>query len=146
MFRFFTSLITFNIATCIISTHLINRPGLAGAVLQSPLLFVDQFINWLNHILVQISSEHCQSQTGRARELTFLENVHPTLCVLCHVSCALCHVSLFMCHVSSVTCDMSFKKKLFFKLKTKTTTTITKMDWVVELVVGGSVIKGAYPV
>ena len=32
--------------------------------------------------LVQIFSKHCQSHTGRARELTFCENVHPTLCVI----------------------------------------------------------------
>ena len=42
-----------------------NRPGVAGAV--------------------QISSKHCQSQTRRARELKFKDNVHPTLCVMCHV-------------------------------------------------------------
>ena len=71
----------------------------------------DSFINWLSHPLVQISSEHCLSQTGRARELKFWENVHPTLCVMCHVSCVMCHVSRVTCHVSPVTCHMS---KYFF--------------------------------
>ena len=66
-----------------------NRPGVAGAVLQSPPLL----INWFIHPLVQISSKHCQSQTGRARELTFWENVHPKLCVMCHVSHVTCHLS-----------------------------------------------------
>ena len=56
---------------------------------------------------MEIYSKHCQSQTGRARELKFLENVHPTLCVMCHVSCAMCHVLCVMCHVSPVTCHMS---------------------------------------
>ena len=37
--------------------NMINRPGVAGAVSQSP----------LSDPLAQISSEHCQSQTGRAR-------------------------------------------------------------------------------
>ena len=36
--------------------------------------------------LVQLPSKHCQSQTGTARELKFQETVHPTLCVMCHVS------------------------------------------------------------
>ena len=80
-------------------------------------------INWLTDPLVQISSEHCQSQTGRAWELKFWENFHPTLCVMCHMS-------RVMCHVSPVTCHMS-KKKLSLKK-------------VVELVGGGYVINGAY--
>ena len=61
----------------------------------------------MSHPLVQISSEHCQSQTGRARELKFRENVHFTLCV----SCLLSGVTS---HLSSVTCHMSF---LFIKEK-----------------------------
>ena len=48
-------------------TVVINRPGVAGAVLQSPPSLTD----YLSHPLVQISSEHCQSQTRRARELKF---------------------------------------------------------------------------
>ena len=39
---------------------------------------------------MEIYSKHCQSQTGRARELTFCENVHPTLCVMCHMLCGEC--------------------------------------------------------
>ena len=62
-----------------------------------------------------ISSKHCQSQTGRARELNFSENVHPTLCVMCHVSCVTCHVSPVTCHVSPVTCNFLFF--IFFILK-----------------------------
>ena len=57
--------------------------------------------------LVQISSKHCQSQTGRARELKFWENLHPTQCVLCHVSHVMCHLSHVTCHLSHVTCHMS---------------------------------------
>ena len=47
--------------------NVINRPGVAGAVLQSPL----SLINSLSDPSVKISSKHSQSQTGRARELKF---------------------------------------------------------------------------
>ena len=59
--------------------------------------------------LVKISSKHSQSQTGRAKELKFWENVHPKLCVLCHVS-------FVMCLMSHVTCRMSLGDKCFFFL------------------------------
>ena len=48
-----------------------------------------------------------QSQTERARKLKFWENIHLTLCVMCHVSVVMCHVSLVMCHVSPVMCHVS---------------------------------------
>ena len=88
----------------------------------SPILSIDSskvrllefFPQILRHLFVNTTvlafstcSKHCQSQTGRARELTFWENVHPTLCVMCHVSCVMCHVSCVMCHVSRVTCHLS---------------------------------------
>ena len=81
---------------------IINRPSVAGAVLQSPPLLINSLNNWFIHPLVQISSKHCQSQTGRARELKFWENVHPTLCVMCHVSCVMCHVSPVTFHLSPI--------------------------------------------
>ena len=68
-------------------------------------------INWLSDPLVQISSNHCQSQAGRARELKFWENVHPTLCVMCHVSHVACHNSLLR-----VTCHLSHDIFLFLFL------------------------------
>ena len=48
----------------------------------------------------------------------------------------MCHVSCGIDHVSRVTGHLSF----FFYMSLK------KLDKVVELVVGGSVINGAYPV
>ena len=81
-----------------ISYPLFNRPGVATAVLQSP----PWFIKWVSHPLLQISFKLCQSQTERARDLKFWENVHPTLCVLCHVSCVTCHVSRVTYHLSDV--------------------------------------------
>ena len=85
---------------------IINRPGVAGAVLQSPPSLSDH--------LVQISSKNCQSQTRRARELKFSENVHPTLCVMWHVPRVTCHVSCVTCNLSCVTCHT-----LFFLYKKK---------------------------
>ena len=50
------------------SDRIINRPGVAGAVLQTPLLLINLLTQ---SFFVEISSEHLQSQTVRARELTF---------------------------------------------------------------------------
>ena len=58
-------------------------------------------------------------------------------CVRCQVSGGTCQMSRVMCHVSGVMSQVShvsFKKKKTFLYK------------VVELVGGGSVINGAYPV
>ena len=85
----------------------INRPGLAGAVLQSSLSLFNSFIHSWTHPLVQISSKYSQFQTGKARKLKFCENVHPTICVLCHVSFVTCYVSHVTCHMSRVPCQVS---------------------------------------
>ena len=120
--------------------RIFNKPGVAGAVLQSP----PWFINWLR--------EGCNK--------FFWENVHPTLCIMCHMSCVPCHmscvmshVSHVMCHLSRVTCHLSkyyffnfhflfcifrFFCFVFYHKKI--------VDKVMELVGGGSVINGAYPV
>ena len=76
-----------------------NRPGAAGAVLQTPL----SLINWLiESSFVEISSEHLHSKTVRAGKLKFGEKV-----LLPHLSCVTCHMSRVMCHMSGVTCHMS---------------------------------------
>ena len=49
-------------------------------------------------------SSHCPSQTVRAGELTFWENVHPPPCVTCHMSHVMCHMSRVTYRVSGVTC------------------------------------------
>ena len=74
---------------------LFNRPGVAGAVLQPP----PSLIDLVTHPLVKISYKHSQSQTGRAKELKFSENIHPTICVMCHVSHVTCHLSPVTCHL-----------------------------------------------
>ena len=76
--------------------RLVNRPGVAGAVLQSPPLLTD----WL------IDSSFIP-KTIRARELKFWENVHPTPCVMCHLSPVTCYLSHVICHVSPVMCYLS---------------------------------------
>ena len=93
-----------------------NRPGVAGAVLQTAWSFNQVTNRWF----VEINSKHCQSQTRRARELKFWENVHPTLCgmhhvshVTCHESCVTSHVPPVLRHVSPVSCQ----KFIFLHLK-----------------------------
>ena len=61
---------------------------------------------------------------------SFWDYVHPSLCVMCHVSCVTCHLSRVIHHMY-----FSF---IFFILK--------NLDIVVELFGGGSVINGAYPI
>ena len=82
---------------CLCWEYIFKRPGVAGAVLQSPPLLIDSLINSLINPLVQISSKHFQFQTQKTRKLKFLDNVHPTLCVMCHVSRVTCHVALVTC-------------------------------------------------
>ena len=79
--------------------------GVAGAVLQTPLSFIDSFFH---SAFSSESSKGLQSQTIRARELKFLKNVYPPPFVTCHASCVTCHMSRIMCHMSRVTCHMSF--------------------------------------
>ena len=75
---------------------LFNRPGVAGAVLQTPLLLTDQ----VNHSsFVKLSLMHSHTQTVIGRERKYLENVHLPQPVMCHVS----HDT---CNVSRVTCQM----------------------------------------
>ena len=110
-----------------------NRPGVAGALLQTPPSLINSVIQWW---FVEIYSKWYNSQTIRAKELKFGVNVHLPKCVACHVSHVTCHVSCVTCHVSHVMCHMSHVTcKIFFY-----------SDKVVRLIGGGSVINEAYPV
>ena len=52
---------------------IINRPGVAGAVLQTPLSLINSLTDsWF----VEISSVHLHYQTITAREMKFWEKVH----------------------------------------------------------------------
>ena len=64
------------------------------------------------------SSLYHKPQTVRAKDLKFLENVHPTTCHISHATCNVSHVTRHMshitCHISNVMCQMSLI--LFTKL------------------------------
>ena len=140
---------------------LINRPGVAGAVLQTTLSLIDSISQ---SFFSSQSSKYNFSQTVKARTLTFIENFHHPLCVKCHMSGVTCHMSCVMwhmtsllpnrysygpeilrhssslpvchkshvmCHGSHVMCHMYLKKKYY--------------KWM-ELVGEESAIIGAYPV
>ena len=74
----------------------------------------------MSHPLVQISSIHCQSQTGRARELKFRENVHFTLCVSCLLSRVTSHLSSVTCHMSFLFIKENKNKKMYILEKKRT--------------------------
>ena len=57
---------------------------------------------------MEIYSKQHDSQTVRARELKFGENVHPRTCVTSQVSHTTCHVSHVTCHMSHVICHIFF--------------------------------------
>ena len=72
-------------------TDLMNDRGVCRTAPATPGLLINSVINLdLKSWFVDIYSKHCKSQTRRARELKFGENVHPTLC---HVSRVMCHIS-----------------------------------------------------
>ena len=145
------------------SSHIINRPCVAGAVLQSASSFTDSvgqpfppnlqnIINYkpeepgswnferkstphnMSHV-TSLSSKYHKLQTRRARELRFLRECSPP--TTCHMSHVACHMSCVMCHMSHVTCHVSCVT--FFIL-------FFSSDKVVKLIGGGSVINGAYPI
>ena len=99
---------------------LINRQGVAGAVLQTA---ASSFIHYFSHSLIQSSfssqsSTHHKSQTVRARELKFDKKFTPHLVsqVTCHVAYVTCQASGVVCHRSAVMFQVScvFFFLLFF--------------------------------
>ena len=67
--------------------------------------------------LILICSIDCYSQTIRARELKFLENVHPTPCVMCHMSGVMCHLSPVTCLTYFFVLHLLYIYIFFFYLK-----------------------------
>ena len=66
-------------------TDLMNDRGFCRTAPATRGLLFNSVINLdLKSWFVDVYSEHCKSQTRRARELKFGENVHPTP-VMCHV-------------------------------------------------------------
>ena len=76
---------------------------------------------------------------NRNRECSSYTMCH-VLRFICHVSLVTCHLSHVTCHMSHVTCHMLFFFKCLVFLYPE-----QKLDNVVELVGGGSVINRAYP-
>ena len=74
----------------LMSLAIMNRPGIAGAVLQSPPWLADWLIDSYTDPLVQISSKHCQSQTRRAKEW----HMSHVTCPVSPVACT--HIYLFL--------------------------------------------------
>ena len=81
-----------------------------------PLKKVTSNFDWMWFFLVLPKSK--KTKIPYLVQLTFWENVHPSPCVICHVShvsfhvsCVTCHLSHVTCHVSAVTCHLLF---LFF--------------------------------
>ena len=89
-----------------------NRPGVAGAVLQSPLWFFNSFIHSLTHPLVHISSKHWHSKPEELRSWNFegMFIPHNVSCVTCHMSLVTCHNKIFFLH------SFYLKKKSLIKV------------------------------
>ena len=103
--------------------YVINRPGVAVAVLQTPLSPINSIIppnlqKIINHKLLELGT--CNFVT------VFTTHV----CNVLHVTC---HMSLATCHKSCVTCHIFFFFFFFFFYN------------MVELVGWGSVLNGATP-
>ena len=78
---------------------IINGPGVAGAVLQTPLSFVDSLIRSVILFLKIFKTLSIPNHKNWGEILR--ESWTPTIC---HMSCVTCHVSHVMCHVSGVKC------------------------------------------
>ena len=91
------SLLNFYYIKCTCFAHCIsifNKPGVAGAVLQTSLSLIHSFMKWW---FVEISSYCCFPQNNRSRDLTFWYNAH--------------HPMIVMCHMSHITCGNGRRKK-----------------------------------
>ena len=105
LFSIFTVTNQFVLKKCIVQlpttiSPIINRHGVVGAVLQTPL----SFINYVGQSVSDPFSQNIQNtlQTVRARDLKFWDNVHQPICVTCHMSYVRCHVPHITCHISCV--------------------------------------------
>ena len=82
----------------------INRPGVDGAVLQTPPWLINSFIEWFlsQNIFYTISNTKPEELESWNFERIFIP--HYVSCVMLHMSCVTCHLSCVKCHVSPVTC------------------------------------------
>ena len=78
---------------------LFNRPGVAGAVLQTYSYLIN---NWVFCVFCGKSSKHLHSQVNRARNLKFGQNFKFSPLVTYHMSCVMRHLSYVTCHKKSI--------------------------------------------
>ena len=81
-----------------------NRPGVARAVLQTPLSFIHSLIQLVGDPFVQVSSKHLHTQTIWCRHLDILKEYSPpstyqVSCVRCHNWRVSFYFILFFCDV-----------------------------------------------
>ena len=95
---------------CLSIMMLFNRAGVARAVLQSPLSFINSLINWVTAPLVQISSKPCNPKPEQLGSWKFKRMFisQYVSCVMCHVSRVTCPMSHVTCHLSPVTCNFFY--------------------------------------
>ena len=88
--------------------ELINRPGVARAVLKTPASLNNWLIHWVGHPFVQnlqeswINTLSIPNRKNWGAEI-LRECLPPTMCHMSHVPC---QVSCVRCHVSGVKCLM----------------------------------------
>ena len=116
----------------------LNRPGVAGAVQQSPPSLTDSFIHW-----VVLKSKYFPNTVNPKPEELGSWNFE-RMFIPPHI---MCHVSCVTGHLSPVTFQMSYVKKniCFLKIYKKKIIPHIKLHNVVELVDGGSVNTGPTP-
>ena len=78
---------------------LFNRPGVAGAVLQTPPSLIDSFIHSLSDPLWKYLQKIITPKPFELGTWNF-----DTMFTIPYVSCVTCHVLCVTCHVSRVTC------------------------------------------
>ena len=79
----------------------------------------------------KMSSKHCLSQTVRAREPEFWENVHPLPRVTCHMSRVTCHLSPKMLFLKSFISWVEDQNLTTFVVGLRATKFNTSLAWVV---------------
>ena len=98
--------------------YIINRPGVAGAVLQSPLLLIHSFNNWFSD---PFPPNLQNIRTPKPEELgswNFERMFTPHhLWIVCQVSGVTCQVSHVRCHMSGVKFFSSYFLFLFSSYK-----------------------------
>ena len=92
----------------------LNRPGVARAVFQTPLLFINSLTNWLILFLQIFKTSSLQIHMIYGSEI-FRESSPPSMCQISHCKChmSLAHVT---CHMSHMACHMSHVTHIFCRV------------------------------